>query len=208
MDDGGEPQVLQSERPVDLPSDGRPHRVDVRSFEAPARARHVCIPERDAAVFREVTLENRAGQPLLAGPVVLLLDGAYAGVGEIPFVGPGELFPVSFGSLDDVVVRHAREQKVEKRKLLSDLTWFVERAELFSTAAHPVELELRFRLPVSELAQVKIVRGDEHTTRGGEPPDPNGHLRWTVTLKPGERLEVQHGFRLEKESGVQLSDPW
>lgn len=208
VDDGGETHLLQSEGLADLPSDGRPHRVHVSRFVSPASTRWLCVPEREESVVREVTLENRGAQPLLAGPVVLLLDGAYLGVGDIPFVAPGERFPLSFGSSDDVVVRYERRRKTEKRTLQSDLTWFIAETTLHHTGGAPMDLELLMRVPVSELEKVSVVRALEHTRAGAEGPDEHGHLRWKIRLQPGSRELASLGFRLELSGGVQLPDPW
>ncbi len=208
VDDGGETRVLQSPGPVDLPSDGRPHRVHVSGFATPARVRWLCVPERDAAVFREVTLESRSSEPLLAGPVVLLVDGAYIGVGDIPFVSPGERFSLSFGSNDDLVVEHTRTRKIEKRKLQSDLTWFVTETTLHHTGGAPLDLTLQARVPVSELPGVQVLRSPLHTRPGADGPDEHGHLRWQIRLQPGGREIVSLGFRLDVSGNVQLPDPW
>lgn len=208
VDDGGETRTLVSAQPVDLPSDGRPHRVQVASYAAPARVRWVCMPERVEAVFREVTLEHRGRDPLLAGPVVLVVDGTTQGTGEVPFVAAGEAFSISFGSNDDVVVRYKRSRKLEKRALGADLTWFVAECVLYHTGGAPVDVEVVQRMPVSELEKVKILPSVEHTRAGAEGPDSSGHVRWKVRLKPGTRERVGLGFRLDLASGVQLPDPW
>lgn len=209
VDDGGETRVLRAAAPVDLPSDGRPHRVHVSAFEAPARARWLCVPERETAVVRELSLENRAAEPLLAGPVVLVLDGAYVGVGDIPFVSPGERFALSFGSSDDVVVEHTRRRSVEKRKLQSDLTWFVCETTLHHTGGAPLDLEVVGRLPVSELEKVQVLRAPPPlTSPGAEGPDEHGHVRWRVRLQPGGREVLSLAFRLDVGGGVQIPEPW
>lgn len=208
VDDGGEVRVLAVQGKVDLPSDGRPHRVFVSAWDAPATSRWLCIPEVDAAVFREVSLSNLGREPLLAGPVALLVDGAYVGVGELPYVAPGEPFVLSFGSRDDVVVRYTRSRKVETRRLQSDLTWFVAEAALHNTGSETLDVEVLGRLPVSELEKVQIVQSPIYTRAGAEGPDAKGHLRWKLRLEPGSRADVGLGFRLELGSGVVLGDPW
>lgn len=208
VDDGGETRVLRGDGPCDLPSDGRPHRVSVSGFRAPATSRWLCYPERALSVFREVKLQNLGAEPLMAGPVVLLVDGAYVGVGEVPFVAAGERFAVSFGSNDDLVVRYERSRKVEKRVVQSDLVWFVAEATLHHTGVAPVEVEVVMRCPVSELEKVVVHRSPALTTGGAEGPDPSGHMRWILRLKPGGRAEANLGFRLEVGGGVNLPDPW
>ena len=213
VDDGGEARVFHGERPVDLPPDGRPHTVAIGRFRTPATARWCCQPASLAGVYREVTAANRLvdpsgqGQALLAGPVVLQVEGAIVGLGEIGFVGPGGPIRLSFGTEGEVVVRHERARVLEERFARSDLTWFVTRTDLRHTGPDPIDLELLERVPTSELAQVSVPLWSE-TTPGAEGPDAHGHLRWKIRLEPGEQRKIQLGFRVEKPDSVSLPDPW
>ncbi len=207
--DGGEVRVFDVPGRHDLPSDGRPRRVLVERFESPSKSRWVCVPERAEGVYRQVSLRNRmgGGRPLLAGPVGLLVDGAYVGIGELPYVGPGETFGLGFGTHDEVVVRYERKRETDQRFAREDRVWFLTTATLDHTGAEPLTVEVQQRVPVSELEQVRVVRGPQ-STEGASGPDGHGHVRWTVELAPGQREKVTAAFRLERVGKVELADPW
>jgi uncharacterized protein (TIGR02231 family) len=209
VDDGGETRTLRTARPIAVPSTGRPHRALIAEATAAAAVRWRCIPEQAALVFREVELDNPLPMPLLAGPVTLVTDGGTVGLGEIPFVAPGERFPLSFGSTDDVSVQYFREAEVEERFALADHRWLIQRVQLTSTGPEPLQIELTLRTPVSELKQVKIILDREaRTSEGMSGPDEQGFVRWTVALPPGRSVTRKVAFRIERASNVELPDFW
>lgn len=214
VDDGGEARVLRAGGWCTVPSDGRPHRVLVGEFTGPARTAWRCTPELQEAVFRTATLTNafRAGedgvQPLLAGPVVLLVDGVYSGLGEVPFVAPGEAFTQSFGSGDDVIVRTRRTHRLEERFARADHRWFVTETELTHTGDAPITVALTQRVPVSELEQVTVHLAPDPDGPQRSDPDDRGHVRWSLELEPGSTTAVEFAFRIEKTGRVALPDPW
>ena len=209
VDDGGEARHLTTARPIAVPSTGRPHRALVAAAEASAQVRYRCIPELMRLVFREVALVNPLPHPLLAGPVTLIADGGTCGIGEIPFVASGERFPLSFGSEDNISVRYERTAEIEDRFAVSDYRWLLQRAELTNTGASAVSVELLLRVPVSELAQVKVVLDrDKRSDSDMDGPDEQGFVRFVVSLPPGQSVSRRVAFRVEKASNVRLEDFW
>ena len=209
VDDGGETRTLTTARPLAVPSNGRPHRANIATATCGATVRYRCMPEQAALVFREVELVNPLPHPLLAGPVTLVAEGGACGIGEIPFVAPGERFPLSFGSEDNISVSYHREAEIEERFALADHRWLIQRVELTNTGDDEKEIELILRTPVSELKQVKIILDtDKRTAPGMSGPDEQGFVRWQVRLPSGERLSRRVAFRIEKANNVSLSDFW
>jgi len=202
VDDGGETRVLTVGCPASVASNGRPHRLSVASFQAPAEARYKCVPALKTLVYLVAELQNQMSGPILAGPVTLLVDGDLVGVGKIPFVAAGEHFPVSFGSEDDISVQYLRTRKTEERFAQKDQLWFHQRVTVRNMGTTAREIELVLRVPVSELKQVKVLLQDDLRS------DEQGMLKNTVHVKPGEEMAWQVAFRLEKSGKVELSDPW
>ncbi len=206
--DGGEARVFRAEGGVDVPSDGRPHRVSTGAFETEATAGLVAMPEVAAQVFLRARLNNRGQQPVLAGPVTLLRDGAYVGVGEVKYVGPGEAFELSFGSDDRFGVEHERTREEEKRMVGRDRTHFVTHARIDSSASSRERVEVVLRLPVSELEALDVRMSEKHCTEGRPEPDDDGLVRLEADLAPGERQKLSLGFHLDKSGDIVLPDPW
>jgi uncharacterized protein (TIGR02231 family) len=216
VDDGGETRVFTVERPANLPSDGRAHRLTVAEMKVAADCTRLCVPARQAAVFHRATARNQlhlpdgTAIPLLAGPVLLTrADGTCVGTGSIPYVAPGERFELSFGSEDDVVVRHRHGRRTEARFARADRTWFTSTTTLTSLSDKPVELVVLDRVPVSDLPEVTVhvaPSATDQPTRTG--PDDHGHVRWTVCVQPGATVVCELAFAIDKPDRVTLPDPW
>lgn len=205
--DGGEPRTWRAEERVTLASDGRPRAVAVGRFEVPATAGLCAVPEVSEVVFLRAVLRN-TDRPLLAGPVTLLRDGAQVGVGDLPYVGPGEPFELSFGSDDRFGFAYERRVETEERMLGKDRDLYVHHLELHSAAPSPVKLEVLLRLPVSELATVKVVPSEKHCSEGLPAPDTDGRVRLSVDLFPGRRRILRLGFGIEAGGDVSVPPPW
>ena len=98
------------------------------------------MPEVSPTIHLRAVLRN-SDRPLLAGPVTLLRNGAHVGSGDVPYVGPGEPFEISFGSDDRMSFRYERRVEVEERMLGRDRPVYVHDLELSSTAPEAVRVE-------------------------------------------------------------------
>lgn len=205
--DGGEPRVFDPREPLTLPSDGRPRALVIGQFEVDARTGLTAVPEVSSVVHLRALLRN-TDHPLLAGPVTLLRNGAHVGHGDLPYVGPGEAFELSFGSDDRVAFQYERTVEVEERLLGRDRAVYVHQLEFTSIASEPVRLEVLLRVPVSELAGVTVALAERHTTETGATPDADGRVRCPVEVFPHRRRTLRLGFGIEAGGDVVVPPPW
>lgn len=184
VDDGGEVQDLRPDGPVSVPADGGPVFVDLFRCSSEAEVERVCIPAVDPAVHVAVRAPHTGSRPLLAGPVELLRDHGPVGSTTTLYVAPGAPMEIGFGPDDSLRVR--RDERVRDRRTDPVDGWQHEHTEvslhLSNLAPEPAELTLTERVPVSEVEQVRIQIDSERTSVGHEPVDPNGFVRWRVSL--------------------------
>ncbi|WP_327066464.1 DUF4139 domain-containing protein [Kitasatospora sp. NBC_01302] len=198
VDDGGEVRVLTAPAPANLPGDGRAHRIPLAGFSAPAGAELTAAPELSALVSEVVRFGNRAGHPLLAGPVELVRDSGYVGRGELRFTATGATAELAFPGADDY--RLFRE--VAESRSSSGLPGLGQRSVLTRTVRVHVSrlsapgeqgersLTLRERIPVSEVSAVEVrLRAQECDPAPAE-VDAEGVVRWELPLPPGGRRTV------------------
>jgi uncharacterized protein (TIGR02231 family) len=205
--DGGEARVWRAGEPVALPSDGRPLSVALAHFELPATTSLCAVPEVSGLVFLEAVLRN-GERPLLAGPVTLLRDGAHVGVGDLDYVGPGEPFTLSFGSDDRFDLAYERKVVTEERMLGRDRPVYVHEVELLSRVPDRIRVEVVLRLPVSEMAAVKVVPAEKLCTEGAPRPDADGRVRTPLDLIPGRRRTLRVAFGIDSGADVHIPPPW
>ncbi|MGW0122551.1 mucoidy inhibitor MuiA family protein [Streptomyces sp. NPDC003327] len=207
VDDGGEARLLRSPAPVSVPADGRAHRVPLSVFSTAAVREHACSPELSPLVTEVVRCDNRSGHALLAGPVDLVRGGGFVGRGTLDFTAPGAPVELAFGSRDDHrVVRYAEESR--ETSGLTQRTTVTRTVRLhLSRFSGPGErgdhlVVVRERVPVSEVAAVRVRLREEQCSPTPAGFDADGIVRWDVVLPPGGRRTVTLVYELSAKSGV------
>lgn len=204
--DGGEARMFPVDHPVTIPSDGLPHRVATHRFEAPVELGLAARPEVSPQVFWLAQTENRGPAPLLAGPVTLVRDGTYVGVGDLAYVAVGEPFELSYGSDDRFRLTARRTREIEERRLARDRTHFVTEVDLAYAGAEPAAADVWLRVPVSEIKQLQVQPSKAHPWPAK--PDEDGLIKVPVTMKAGEKRTLSVGFYFDASGDVVLPDPW
>lgn len=218
IDDGGLGLSLTVGR-VSVKADGAPHRVAVGGFTSQAQVSLVAIPLRSPWVHVRARVVNTGAQPLLAGPVDLIMASGYVGCGEIDFVAPGEKFHIGFGPESDVRVHRAETRERDEAGLLGG--WNVQTVRvavrLSNLGTHSREIVVTERIPISEVEQVNVLAsapdayllgeddqpgGEEITQVTARSLDDNGLVTWSVALPPLGRRAVTLEYKIKSQRGV------
>jgi uncharacterized protein (TIGR02231 family) len=203
IDDGGEVRTWRAAEPASIPSDGRPYRARLGSFESDADLELCAFPELTRTVLLKSAQENRGSAPLLAGPVDLVRESGLCGHTSIRYVAPGERFELGWGPDPDLRVSREVEVLDEKSRMLS--AWAVRRThvriKLSNLGAETRRITVTERLPVSEVEKVRVAVDPERVT-GGRRPDENGFLRWPVTLDRFGHEELELVWELRRHEDV------
>jgi uncharacterized protein (TIGR02231 family) len=201
IDDGGEPTRLSASARATVPSDGRPHRFGVFEFDGPSKLERILMAELSDGVLLRSEQVNNAAYPLLPGPVDLVRDRGVVGRTDIEFVAPGERFELGWGP--DLSLRTHREHAREEleRKLMSSWTTTKHRirVRLSNIGSEEVALEVKERIPVSEVEKVKV---EFETAEPGAKPDGDGFLSWDVVLAPYGTSEIALDYAMKQHSDV------
>jgi uncharacterized protein (TIGR02231 family) len=203
VDDGGEVRNLRPVSKATIPSDGRPYRIPIFSFESEAEVEYVLMPELSCQVVLKSEQTNTAPFPILAGPVDLVRSSEFVGKTSIGFIAPGEKFALGWGPDAAMRVQRTITQEREQDHLTK---WNIvtTTAQLFlsNIGEEPRVIKTTERLPVSELEQVKIEAIPEKTTDGVQ-PDENGFCIWNFTLAPYSQLQATLVYKVSAAPEVQ-----
>jgi len=218
IDDGGLGLVLSAPRAT-IKADGAPHRIPVSGFTAPVQLSLVAIPLRSPWVHLRARVVNTGPQPLLAGPVDLIMASGYVGRAEIGFVAAGEKFYVGFGPEADIRVHRAETTDREEAGLLGG--WNTQQVRvavrLSNLGAERREVVVTERIPISEVEQVDVQPsapdgyllgtddhpgGEEITQVTARSIDERGMVTWSVELPPLGRRAVTLEYRVRTQRGV------
>lgn len=181
IDDGGEALELRGMSKANVPADGRPHRVPIFSFEAPAETALICAPELVKAVMLRSRQHNRSEHPLLAGPVDLVRDSGLVGRSSILYIAPGERFELGWGPDSSLRVHREVESLESERRMMSSWTRKPKRVslKLSNLGAAPKTVEIKERVPVSEIDKVEV---EVRRLSKGQEPDADGFVTWELRL--------------------------
>lgn len=188
---------------VEVPSNGRCHRVALAAAEAPATFRFRAVPREGNEVFREVELENPFPSPLLAGPVEVFVDGALTSTAALSAVDRGGRIALGLGVEERLrVARNAHAE--ESAKGLMGGTTEVEHAvtiDLTSALGREVEVEVLDRVPVSDEKDLEVALLDAKPSNAkydqserGRPI--RGGLLWKVKVAAGGAASVAFRYRV------------
>jgi uncharacterized protein (TIGR02231 family) len=205
VDDKGNAFVLTLPHRVTIAADGRPVWAPVDVIETQGAAKLTATPKLDEHVYQVVTLKNPAPYALLDGRVRSYRGGSYVGESRLRYRGVGEPFEVSLGLDEELKVsRKTVDQKNNDAGFLSGTKHMVRvyRVELTNRAATAEAVELRENIPVSKIADVTVGILDQQTTPGFDLDRARGIMTWSVSLKSGEKRNVDLGY------AIHLPDSW
>jgi uncharacterized protein (TIGR02231 family) len=203
VDDGGEVRILRSRTKATIPSDGRPYRIPLFTFECDAKIEYILMPEIVPQVVLKSEQTNPADFPILAGPVDLLRSTELVGKTSVGFIAPGEKFALGWGPDAAMRVQRTQTEKSEKHPITRWKT-VTTTTQLFlsNIGEESRTIETTERVPVSELEKVKVEAIGDKTTEGIT-PDKNGFCHWTLTLDPYTQQEVTLTYKLSSAPDVE-----
>ena len=203
IDDGGEARVLRGTGKSTVSSDGRPHRVPLFSFETDGATELVMMPALAPVALVKSTQVNAGKQPILAGPVDLVLESGIVGSTQVLFVAPGEKFELGWGPDPGVRAHRAVEEVDEEPGALSSWLSRAHRVtvHLSNLDGSPRTVALTEAVPVSEIEKVKITVDTKETTEGKK-PDADGFVRWDVHLEARGRAKVELRYVVKRHKEV------
>jgi uncharacterized protein (TIGR02231 family) len=157
VDDGGEPLVWNSPRPVTLPPDGHPRRIELFAQRARAQVERVLMPERSSVAHVRATTSLPGGSPLLAGPVRAARESSLVSLTTVPFVAAGDTFDVGFGPDEGLRVRRERFTDRDTVPVIgTQIVRVTVRLYLSSLDGTPRRVLINERVPITDRSDVEI----------------------------------------------------
>ena len=204
VDDGGEPRTFTAPSPVTLVSNGQPTLIPLDQWEDSAETAWEAHPERASEVVLRSVQRNKGSRPILAGPVSLFRGEMAVGTGEVSLIPAGEPFSIGWGSHDGVRLVRRRDHEVVSAMITGRKTHtFAVELRVVHLGDEPIQVQLRERVPVSEVKEVKVAKpkASPAFTAG---PDRDGFCTWTVSLNPGEDRKLTYSYEVEAPAKVRL----
>lgn len=203
--------------PVSLASRADHQMVRILQTAFKARFYHVATPVLTAYVYREAELSNTSQEDLLAGPIMVYLDGRFVGHSEIPTVARGQTFVVGFGVDPQIRARRELAGRTENLQGGNRELTFKYRLVLENYKDQPALVRVFDRLPYSDRPNdVRIKLGDLKDPLSKDElyvrtERPKGILRWEIEAPAGATGEkvriIEYGFTLDFDRTFTLNIP-
>jgi uncharacterized protein (TIGR02231 family) len=187
-------------------SDNSPEKVPITSLRLESASEYRSVPKDLEAAFLMGKVSNTSQFPLLAGEMNVFLDGTFVASSRLATVMPGEEFDLPLGADEGIAVKRTLDRRfteslglmTKKTRTTYEFTLSVQNNKQAAEAVVVID-----QVPVSR--NEKIVVRLLAPTEGEAKPDPDGTLRWTFSLKPGEKREWPLRFTVEYPTGTAVS---
>ncbi len=198
---------------VSLKSDGSREKVKVTQAKLSGETINVAVPALSQAVYKEASVENISGSPLLPGPVNVFDHGNFIGKQQLDYIPENKQIKLPIGVSDNVVVTRKLVKKFEDdpgivrsfRRITQQ--WEVEMENLSAESQKVIVLD---GLPLSQNEKIKVSINSE-SPRRLQDNDQNriqndaGVGEWHVTLKGKEKSKITFETSVEFPSDITVS---
>jgi uncharacterized protein (TIGR02231 family) len=185
-------------RPVDIPSDGTPHKVPIDIQRLKASYDYIAIPKRREAAFLRGSVKNTLAYPILAGQADLFILQDFVGTTKLGRVAMGEEAKTFFGEDGQIKVKYDEVKREKSGAGFLGKTGklrIVARITVQNLRKEAAAIEVHDQLPVSRNEKIEI--RDVVLTPAPAKKDEKGILVWTLNLAPQEKREILIDFTVE-----------
>jgi hypothetical protein len=215
VSDDGFDYAYVAETPADIPSDRHYHSIPLVTRTAPAGLRHVAVPRESTDVFRVARFENPLPGPLLPGPADVSFGDEFLVTTDVAATPAGAAVTLGLGVDQAVKVSRNTHFREETKGLTRGSLALAHQIAIGvqSHAPHPIQLEVRERVPTTQKdeKEIEVELGEvtpdwqpwEPEAEAGGTPLKGGH-RWLVSLAAGEKKELRAAYRVRISSKHEL----
>jgi len=181
-----------------IPSDNSPQKVPVTAVRLDTAPEYLATPKLLKAAFLTAKVTNSSEFPLIAGGMNVFLDSTFVASSALRTVMPGEKFDLALGADEAIAVKRKLNNRFSEdtglvtkgKRVTYDYTLTVQNNK--KTAE---KISLLDQVPVSrnEKVVVRVLAPEDKDPK----PEADGTLKWTFTLKPGEKREFPLKFSVD-----------
>ena len=189
-------QEYTVERKQTVTSNNQASTVILRELKLDAKYEYHAKPRLDQDVFLIAKIYNWERYDLLSGELSLFNNNTYVGKAYLSTQNPLDTLQLSLGRDKNIVVKRTRVSGKQSKtffgsKRIDAYTWCIE---LRNSKRTEVNIILRDQVPVSQNEEVEVSIKD---INGGKLDEPTGIIKWSISLKPGERTERKFSYEVK-----------
>ncbi|MEA2573851.1 MAG: hypothetical protein QOH93_1149 [Chloroflexia bacterium] len=184
-------------RPVDIPSDGSPHKTTVTSLDLESQLDYVSVPRLAEEAYLRAKITNTSQYILLPGQASIFHEGDFVGTTWLETVVPNQEFEAQLGVDDRVKVERELTAREISKTLIGNTrkNVFGFKITVSSFLAWPTRVTLYDQFPVSRNEQIK-----SKLLQVQPPPVEQSEmniLKWELAVAPQQKQTVTFEFEVD-----------
>ena len=188
-----------------IPSDAKPHNVDVNDHTLEADFQHTSVPKMEHAVFLLARITGWEKLNLVDGMASIYFGSTYVGESHINTSLVGDTLDISLGRDNKIQVNRKKLSDLGKKQTIGNnrKVSFTYEIVLKNNRNMDVVVEVLDQLPIPKEADITV---DIDELSGAKRNEHDGTLTWRVPLKPGqtEKLELSFSIKFPKNKDVNI----
>jgi len=182
--------------PYTIPSDGKPHLVNIQNYELSSDYEYYTIPKWDNDVFLTARLSGWEKLNLLPGNANIFFEGSYVGQSYIDMNNTQDTLDISLGRDKKIIVKREKVKDfTQKRVIGSSFKQTVAyEISIRNTKAEPVTVKIIDQYPISGNSEIEVILENA----GGAIVDvQTGKLTWKPVLQPNAEQKFRYSFSVK-----------
>ncbi len=192
--------------PYTLPSDDKPHTVEIKQYNLNAIYHYLTIPKLQKDVFLLAGITQWEDLNILAGEVNIYYAGAYVGKSSITPEATSDTLNFSLGMDKKIVVKRTRTKDFSSSKWIGSTRtqtfgWVIT---LHNSQSDSITMDAYDQIPKSTDKDIVVTELD----LGGAKENATGKLTWRVSLAAGETKKLTFSYSVKYPKDRTLSNLW
>lgn len=191
--------------PYTIPSDNKPHSVNIQSFSMPAQYKYYSAPKLDNDVFLLAKITGWDQYNLLSGTANIFFEGTFVGKSYINTMLTTDTFDISLGRDKNIVITRTLLKDFSEKKIIGVNKKEIRFYEISIRNKKKQEAEITIddQLPLSSNSEIEVElleaanAGYDKTT---------GKISWNFKLAPSEDKKLKFGYSVKYPKDQVLSN--
>ena len=186
--------------PYTIPSDGKPHPIELQQHDLPAKYQHMAVPKLDPTAFLVARVSGYDEFNLLPGPVNTYFEGTFVGNSYINPTTTEDTLTISLGRDKNVLVSRERVKDFKSKSFFGGKVRETAGFEISvrNSKNTPVTVTVEDQIPLSTNSEIEVTTEE---LSGGKLDPATGKVTWQMALKPNETKKVQLRFEVKYPKG-------
>jgi len=205
-------------RKATIMSDSKPHKVTIKLLKLEANFSYTMIPRLSLQSYLKASVKNTTKTTtFIAGSMNVFVDQNFIAKSDIPTIAPNESIGLFLGTDPSVKVEYRPVKKMSADSgVFSKWTKVNEERKIVLTnnKDEPITVIVFDQLPKSSDGNLKVklsepVIPEDVNNEDVEAPlmlTPANNVRWKLTLKGGERMEIPFAYTVEYPAGQDVME--